>query len=172
MDWSDVGDLPVPAGVDAEAFKNGVDVARDYCGWHIAPQYEQTLTFDGPGTRKLRLPTLAVDLISNVLEDGNPLEVNTDYVLGEGCVLVRRCRPWTCSTAGITLTLSHGWEKAPRTLLVVAKSLAMMDEVGALSQVTAGPFNISTPKGSEAGAAGLSEYHEAALASLRLGPRP
>lgn len=166
MDWSDVDDLPAPDGVDVESWRDAVDAARDYCGWHLAPTVDQTLILDGPGGWFLPLPSMKVLSVS-VIEDGKPLQLDGDYVLSRqswGLIRTRGC--WSCKPASIKVDLEHGYATLPRAVRAVA--LSLVDGAAAYGSVQAGPFSIRAPESAQAGTAGLNDYQANALAPHRL----
>ena len=54
----------------------GLGAARRFCGWHVTPvQTDTDRVLDGPGSRLLRLPTLRLNALTAVTEDGTELDM-------------------------------------------------------------------------------------------------
>ena len=85
---------------------------RRYCGWHVGPATEETLTVDGPGSHVLSLPTLHIVTIESVAEYGRtwtPADVESLEWSEAGMVRTSgRC--WTSRYRGVAVTLTHGFE--------------------------------------------------------------
>lgn len=182
-DWQEIvpdGSIPpesIPDGVDPEDFYSALDTIRDACGWHVFPQISQTVTLEASHARVLNLPTrffLRPSLVVKV--DGVQLVEKTDYsVLPLSCQLCRITSGYFGHTLWheeVEVTMTHGFEHLPRAILGVAKSVCESSALGVLAQMTAGPFNITPPRGSEGGAASLNDYQLRALAPYMLGESP
>lgn len=81
---------------------------RRFCGWHVAPLVEETITLDGPGGRDLLVPSQRVVELQSVLNDGVDV---TDMVdtsrsgilrLTEGC--------WTDRLGRVSVIMWHGYD--------------------------------------------------------------
>lgn len=166
----------IPDGVDQADFLSALDTIRDACGWHIFPQIEQTYVIEASHARVLNLKTrffLKPSLVVKV--NGTQLTELDDYsVLPMSCQLFRIPGRLGCSLwrDEVEITMTHGFPKLPRTILGVAKSVCESSALGVLSQMTAGPFNISPPRGSEGGASSLNDYQLRALEPYMLGESP
>lgn len=83
---------------------------RSYCGWHVAPIIEETLTVDGSGTHRLLLPSkhvLAVEQVNEIINgQAQPI---TDYTWSASGILRREDKPFTDRYQAIRLTIKHGW---------------------------------------------------------------
>ena len=67
LDFADLPLLVEPAtlpDIDAAAVRAAGAAVRGYCGWHVAPEVEQTITLDGTGGPTLVLPSLLVKAIT------------------------------------------------------------------------------------------------------------
>lgn len=83
---------------------------RRYCGWHITPKAEETLTLDGPGGRLLTLPTLNLADVSAVVENGTLLASDSYKWSADG--LVRKVSGrWTDDYRSIQVSIVHGYEE-------------------------------------------------------------
>lgn len=85
--------------------------ARRYVGWHVSPVRENDeLIVDGPGGRRLQLPTRNIIAIVSIEEDGTAVDsalyVKSADVPG---LVVRRSGRWTCEPSGIAATVDHGF---------------------------------------------------------------
>lgn len=105
---------------------------RDYCGWHIAPSRDETITVDGSGGRILDLPSLYVTDVASVTEDGTLLETTT-YVWREWGVIERLGCSW--GTGKIEVELTHGYSPVPPNITGVVQALAAR-AVGASATVS------------------------------------
>lgn len=83
---------------------------RKYCGWHVGPSQEDTLTLDGPCAYLLQLPTLHLTEIDSIEEEGEVVDVD-DYewsALGD----IRRIGypyKWGYKFRSIEITFTHGF---------------------------------------------------------------
>lgn len=110
---------------------------RGYCGWHIAPEKQMTVHVEGNGSHTLLLPSLHVDVIHAVTDEGgNPV---TGWKL----------RATTAALVGITwragveysIELTHGHKDPPPDIVGVVQALAKGDvALGLLKSKTSGPF--------------------------------
>jgi len=98
-------------------------IARGYCGWHIAPTVDETLTLDGNGATVLPLPSLYVTAVSSVSFDDTALEVDSYEWSARG--LLRRAAPgWEPCWRSIVVQLTHGYAQTPDDVAAVVHSLA------------------------------------------------
>ena len=142
---------------DVEAFTNGrlvndggggevtrmlntaLAVARRHVGWHVSPVREDDeIVLDGPGGRRLQLPTRNIGAIASIEEDGavtDPaLYVKSADVPG---LVMRRSGRWTCELSGITVTLDHGYTEDEAADWRQA-ILTMVDQMSQVPTVQAG----------------------------------
>ena len=90
-------------GYDPDAVLAAAEAVRSYCGWHIAPAVEETVTLDGSGGRHLLLPSLHVTEVSEIVADllTRPRRVDAavqdDSMLGTYLRALRKSSPlrWT-----------------------------------------------------------------------------
>lgn len=83
--------------------------------WHIAPEVQQTLTIDGPGTQTITLPTLRVAAVLEVREEGRLIAAD-DYDWSAAGFIIRRTGLWTERPRGIVVTFRHGYGDCPEPL--------------------------------------------------------
>ncbi len=90
---------------------------RAWCGWHVSPVIEETLTLDGNGTNRIVLPSNMVHAVNELLVDGMPVEgfsfSRDGWVqLPAGCLTPRR-------PGCITAVITHGWDYVPDVQKVI-----------------------------------------------------
>lgn len=152
-----------------------IGAIRDYCGWHIAPSFRQTLVVDGNGRRTLLLPSLHVTDVHLVSESGTILRIDDPTETEVGDVEWSQTgelvsgRPWTERKRAVLVDLTHGFPEIPDVVIgvvldMVAQNLATQpDEL----PEKIGPFEW---QGSQGGTA-LSGAARAALAKYVVGGR-
>ena len=109
---------------------------RGYCGWHIAPAYDATFVVDGPGGRVLSLPTLRLNSVVSVTENGTELDADAFEWSHDGTL--RRSCNWTERYRGIVVVANSGFDKIPADLLAVV--------IDAFAQAKAIPLNEPPPE--------------------------
>jgi hypothetical protein len=167
-----VADLPAlataPSGVDDEAWAAACAAVRAYCGWHIAPVYEDTLVIDGSGASVIDLPTLRLVNVTSVVEDGVEQAITSANWSRTGYLW--RAAPWTRSLNGLSVTLEHGYDECPGEILGVLREAASRGVAGsAVSQVG------QVRMGGVAGVPGAASFmidQQAVLDRYRLPVRP
>ena len=144
---------------------------RHYCGWHIAPVLDETLTIDGPGGKLLVLPTLSVKRITSISELGNHIELGDVTWSANGRVAKRSAQPWTDEFRGITVEFSHGFDQLPDLEAVILSSIDRGGfSAGSGAVEVIGPFKYGSSSGgggSEAGPA-FTEAERSILDRYRL----
>lgn len=105
---------------------NGISTAiRRYAGWHIAPVLAMDLVLDGSGGLDQPLPSLHVESVDSIAENG-VVGDTANLEWSESGILRKVSRsPWTKRFRGIALTISHGFdmaEVADLTLLTLTLS--------------------------------------------------
>lgn len=96
--------------------------ARRFCGWHVTPVREDDVqTLDGPGSPLLVLPTLRLIELTSVVENGVTLDVATDlFVSARGLVRKRSGAWWSAEYGSIVVTMTHGFDEDPESVLSAA----------------------------------------------------
>jgi hypothetical protein len=163
----------------ADATERAAAEVRAYCGWHIAPQRDETLTLDGPGGPLLVLPSLHVVSVASVAESGTELDP-VGYAWSAAGVIRRtsstfpwsRCSGWTDALRGVEVTLTHGYEEMPLDVTAVIERLAAraMDGAGIYSQV--GAVTYATGQDGLPASGSLTTLDRLVLDRYRLPPRP
>src|SRR5690625_3682743 len=100
---------------------------RDYCGWHVAPVEEETLTLDGTGTDTLLLPSRLVVDVTSVKVRGEELPKDS----------------YEWSTIGALRRLGNIWPDSYRSLRSEAHT-AELQLRGPLVLLPPGPARLSS----------------------------
>lgn len=101
---------PAPVGVDLDRLlASASKVIRKFCRWHIAPAMDVTMVVDGSGARDLMLPTLALNSIASIVEDGTALVLPELEWTANGW-LRKPAGRWTTKLQGVTATVNHGFD--------------------------------------------------------------
>jgi hypothetical protein len=90
--------------------------ARREVGWHVSPVLATTLTLDGPGGRKLILPTLKIVTLTSITNDGDSVDLTTVTPSAQcGWLLYLTQGSWSWKYSGITIEFDHGFsaDEAP-----------------------------------------------------------
>ena len=141
------------AGTGLEALRLAAIVreVRDYCGWHIAPAIAETITVDGSGGTVQQLPTLRINSVTSVTEQGVVLEADAYEWSHDGSLRRRRYSYWTDRYRGVVAVVNHGYETVPENIVSVildAASAALATPPGADEQPeTMGPFSFGSSGG-------------------------
>ena len=115
---------------------------RAYCGWHIAPSIDDTVTLDTYGGRYLLLPTLHLTELGDVtLTDPDAIVVEPDHLTWSQVGLVAlTCGTWPDGLATVTVDMTHGYDSAPDALaaVVVAVTKRLPAQFANVTAETAG----------------------------------
>jgi hypothetical protein len=87
---------------------------RRWCGWHIAPVLEETLTGDGPAGRLLLLPTGRLLAVLEASDAGTVLDVSgVDFSRSGMVELPRTSGTWWSGRLGaVSVRVRHGYDLA------------------------------------------------------------
>jgi len=87
---------------------------RRYCGWHVSPVVDETITLDGTGRALLVLPTLKVVELTSVTEDGVELDLANVKQSADatGILAKSNWEPWEYGFSNVEVELSHGFTAA------------------------------------------------------------
>lgn len=93
---------------------------RRFCGWHVAPVIEETITLDGSGGRDALLPSLRVVQLVSVLNDGADVTASVDT--SKAGILRLPSGKWTDRLGRITVSLRHGYDldEVPEVAAIIA----------------------------------------------------
>ncbi|WP_280335476.1 hypothetical protein [Nocardia wallacei] len=145
LDDAQFAALVAGTGLDELRLAAIVREVRDYCGWHIAPAIDETLTVDGSGGRVQHLPTLLLNSVASVTENGTELAADAYEWSADGSL--RRCGYWywTRRYRGVVAVVNHGYAAVPPNIVSVildAASAAISTPVGETAEQpeTMGPF--------------------------------
>jgi hypothetical protein len=97
-----------------------LSVARQKAGWHVSPAKTETITIDGPDSRVLFLPTMKLNTLTSVTEDGVLLDLSTiAKSAGDGTLMRRRVALrkrsggwWTGEYSSLVIAMNHGFTEA------------------------------------------------------------
>lgn len=107
--------------IDADFWlKAAHGVVRRFCGWHVAPVIDETLTLDGSGGRDILLPSLRVLQLTSVMNDG--VDVTTQVDTSHAGILRLTSGTWTNRLGRVIVTLTHGYEldEVPEVAAIIA----------------------------------------------------
>ena len=163
--------LVAGTGLEEARLAGIVQEIRDYCGWHIAPAIDETFTVDGSGGTVQQLPTLRLNSVAEVTENGTVLEDTVYEWSADGSL--RRCGYWTNRFRGVVAEVNHGYDEVPANIVSVildAASRAIATPVGDASDEPEemGPFKW----GPRADPAALSAAQRRVLDHYRIPGRP
>lgn len=143
----------MPAPAPPSLADQAVAFVQTYCGWHVAPELDETLTLDGPGSWALILPTLHVASIASITEVGTLLVDEADYTWSEAGIVRRRSWGWDSEVwvpgwwssdyRSIVVELTHGFADWPPDLAGVISAMTerLTENPTGLEQITVGPFS-------------------------------
>ncbi len=113
---------------------------RAHCRWHVGPSVTETIVLDGSGGRVLPVPSLRVTAVDQVLEDGQPVDVEWTE-----SGLLRHPGRWSSQWRKIAVTLTHGFDPVPDELAqVVAEVAARLRAAGTNGMEKIGPFEFAS----------------------------
>lgn len=160
---------------DQEAILDQASAAvRSYCGWHIAPvETDQTITVDGHGGSRLRLPTGKLIDVAEVRNDDALIPADQLWWSTFGWI-ERDPGCWTTKPNGVTATITHGYDTVPDDIVEVVVSVAARaaaSPTGATrEQAGSVSFTWSTVAPGVAGGIGFLAHELAILDTYRLAP--
>jgi hypothetical protein len=93
---------------------------RRFCGWHVAPIIDETMTLDGSGGRDVLLPSLRVVQLLSVLNDG--VDVTGQVDTSRAGILRLTDGTWTTRLGRVTVSLRHGYDldEVPEVAAIIA----------------------------------------------------
>lgn len=125
---------------------------RGYCGWHIFPSTQDTITLDGGGGQLLLLPSLYVTSVDTVTisdpdPDVDPYDLNAaDFTWSTRGVLSRAAcyYTWPAGMGTVDVTFTHGYDNPPGELVKVCVSAAkrMPAQVGNIARTEIGTARV------------------------------
>lgn len=93
---------------------------RRFCGWHVAPIIDETITLDGSGGTDVLVPSLRVVELVSVLNDGVNVTASVDP--SKAGILRLTSGRWTDRLGRVSVTLRHGYEldEVPEVAAIIA----------------------------------------------------
>lgn len=126
---------PAPTGHDLTAALVAASASvRRYCGWHVSPVLDETLTVDGSGGRDLHLPTLCLLDVTAVTNDDAVADVAAIEWSRNG--YLRSCSGWSQKLRGVTVSITHGFD-GPDVVALVCQLAARAMTLSAVASVSA-----------------------------------
>lgn len=152
------------AGDPAAHIEAATQAVQDYCGWHIAPDRQDTVVVLPTGASVVFLPSLYVTAVGSVTSVGTDLVADVDYTWAADGTLTRVGAPWVVADP-VTVTFTHGYDDFPASVRHVIVTLAQRSiaNPGPGVRQTAGPFSIEV-----ASRASLQDDEKELLAPYKL----
>lgn len=169
------GAIPADRPFLDSALKAATKRIRNFCGWHIATEQQDTLVLDGQAAAVIYLPTLRVVSIDEVTIDGTEVVFESDSLQWsqEG----KLWRPsWSVNYRGVQLKYTHGFAEVPddlvdMTLLIASRDLG--SPLGVVREQTLSSSVTWSQTGfNQAGGANLLDSEKDALQAYKLGYIP
>lgn len=113
--------------------------ARNYVGWPVSPVIEDdVITRDGPGDRRLFLPTKKIISVASIVENGTTVSPSSYVSSAETSMVYRKNGCWTWEYAGIVVTYTHGYTEDEaadwrRAILLMVDRMSREQQSGARS---------------------------------------
>lgn len=164
---------PPPIPQSSDPLEAATQAVRDYCGWHIAPSYTETITLDGTGDGKIFLPTKYLTAVENLTVEGTPVE---GYRWSENGWITLENGAFPKSERAVTVTITHGYDDASPVGQVIAGIIARarMAPTGNVVQQRAGTQSVTfATSGGQVIGFGLMQAEKELLQPYKLewGPR-
>ena len=125
---------------DADRLMQAEQAVRNYCGWHIAPSRDETVTLRPDCRDKaVLLPSLHVTAIASISADEVDLEVDS-YRWSANGVIKADCGYWWQDELVVEFT--HGYATPPADVAAIVIAIAQrgVDNPSSLVRTQAGPF--------------------------------
>jgi hypothetical protein len=172
----DVSDLTDFQSGDAQTHLDlALAVVRAYCGWHIAPSQEDTVTLDGAGTTIQALPSLHVTAVESVEVDGEAVDTGNFTWSAAGFLRYGgECWPgrWSGVLRDVVVTFTHGYAELPAEIRAVVLSVAARSSTSpsGASTMQAGPYSVALGRNADGSSGGvtLTDLERAVLDRYRL----
>jgi hypothetical protein len=100
------------------------ELIRGYCGWHLVPSVEATVTVNGSGGPVQLLPTAYLTEVTTVTEDGTEIDLDS-IEWSEAGYLRRDSSAWTDTLRGVVAEITHGYAAVPKDLRAVCASMVV-----------------------------------------------
>lgn len=132
------------------------ETIQDECGWHIAPEKEQTVTLDTFGGCAVRLPSLHVVDVSKVVLDGVDITGDVEWSTAGLLRFKSRYKAFPNGYRRLVVTMRHGYAEMPSGLKGVVRAKAASSDAQP-KQLMAGAFLVINDAETTSGVVGLSE---------------
>lgn len=122
---------------DAQLAVKGISRAiRNYCGWHVWPNVEQTVTISAAGS-DLFLPSKHVTAIDSIAEAAGTVDADTYRWFTDG-IVIRDDYRWDRIYGGVTVVMTHGYPDVDdiKLLALQMASRALSSKSGATREQT------------------------------------
>lgn len=113
--------------------EQATDAVREFCLWRVAPPAEETIVVTGKGAKQLYLPTMHINTVVSITDDGTVLTEGTDFEWEDFGLIERIGGCWSSRRRGVTVVINHGYPKCPGSI-----SQAVVAAVGRGSLAPAG----------------------------------
>lgn len=159
---------------EAERLLQAEALVRSYCGWHIAPSREETVTIHTWGGTYLPLPSLHVTEVAAVAEAGVDLILDEGYAwLAPSSTMNRYSWGWD---ADVVVTFTHGYAEVPAEVTAIVQAVAQraVQNPGSLVRTQDGPFSdtFSQTGFNQSLPMALLDAEKDILSRYRIPPRP
>lgn len=113
----------IPAGDPRldDAAAGASAAVRRHCGWHVTPVIKETLTVDGNGGTRFRLPTMNLISIDELKIRGETVDPDHYAASTTGFVELKGHRRFPRAYSSVEVTFTHGWEQAPELVSIASK---------------------------------------------------
>lgn len=121
---------------------------RAYCGWHIYPSQDDTVTVNTAGGQLLLLPTLYMTALGPVIltADSSTVDPTTLSWSQNGSVAYKPCQDvwpqpcWPVGLSTVTVTFTHGYDEVPDAIKAVTVAIAkrMLSQLSGVQSEQAG----------------------------------
>jgi len=130
------------------AIAEATEAIKNYCHQEISLVADDPITLDVLlAGNKIFLPELPAVSVASVVEDGETLVVDDDYVLGQHGILYRVDDEWLAGIQIVTITYTHGYDVIPD------------DIVAACTRMAARAYQAGLKAAELAGLAGVQSLH-------------
>lgn len=163
-----------PEGAKDDDWAATCAAVRSYCRWHVAPEVTETVTLDVAGYGPmLFLPTLRLGSVSEVRDVTGDEPRTLDGWRKTAAGMLSRPGGWPAGFSAVEVDMVHGYDECPADILAVAKAMVSVSpELASATQFQGGPFQISSPAYTTAGAASLSYAQQSVLDRYKIPYRP
>jgi hypothetical protein len=153
---------PVKLASAQRAISEATAAIKNYCHQEIERVANETITLDCLGGTKIFLPQIPVIGVASVVEDGTPLVVTDDYILGQHGIVHRVGDYWAVGIQIVAVTYTHGYATIPDDIVGVCTraaarayqaglAAAAVGAVSGVASMTLGDYSYSLGTGAGGG---------------------